>query len=319
MNIRSSCPICSSIENKIIFSFNYDYLLNVLNIDEELLKHVSFKKDSVSNIVMCAGCSSSYIREDFEIDQYFDSFFEINKAEFEENDRSNMSQGSRKTWGDKLMGKEYINNTILSILTTYSKKEYYSPIPEKPIKLLDFGCGWGNWLKSLSHYNFIDSYGYDINKFKINSLCQLGINAFSDMDEIRKIGSFDVIICNDVIEHTEDPKQIIEVLGSLLKSQGILYAAVPLFSSKDMIKASFKMQNRKRLKHFHLGHINYLTPAAYKSTLISYGFKPTNSQASSMIWSNGAIKSNLIGLLKFVFKVISYRFTSKYTNIWIKS
>ena len=318
MNIRS-CPICSSTKYKVIFSFDYDYVLNVLKLDAKLLELVDFKEGSFSNIVNCLSCNSSYIREDFEIDNNLDAYFELNQTDYQNKDHSNINQGVRKTWLDKLTGKEFVNNSILNILSAYCRKDLYSPIAEKPVKLLDFGCGWGNWLKQLTHYNFIDCYGYDINKFKVNSLNQLGINAFYDIDEIRKVGLFDIIICNDVIEHVDNPNQVMETLGSLIKPGGVLYAAVPRFSKKDMIKASLEMKKRKRLKLFHLGHINYLTPEAFKGAMATNGFKPINSQTTSITWVSGPIKSNLIGLAKFIIKIILYPFTSKYTNIWMKS
>ena len=317
MNIRK-CPICSSSQHEIIFSFDYDYVTKVLNLDAKLLDFVGFQDNSFSNIVKCLECNSSYVREDYEIDKNLDEYSKKNPGEFQDADRSNINQGVRKTWQDKLNGKEFVNNTLLNILTTYSIQKLSSPIPKTPIKVLDFGCGWGNWLKQMSNYNFIECYGYDINKFKVESLNQLKIKALDNINDIRLLGLFDVIICNDVIEHVDNPIQIIEELSSLLMPKGILYAAVPRFSNKNMVESALEMKKGKRLKLFHLGHINYLLPITFKKLMFSNGFKPINSQTSTISWVNGPIKSNLIGLIKFFIKIISFPFTSRYTNVWTK-
>ena len=121
MNIRN-CPICSSTKYKVIFSFDYDYVLNVLKLDAKLLELVDFKEGSFSNIVNCLSCNSSYIREDFEIDNNLDIYFELNQADYQNKDHSNINQGVRETWLDKLTGKEFVNNSILNIFIIYEEK-----------------------------------------------------------------------------------------------------------------------------------------------------------------------------------------------------
>lgn len=49
-----------------------------------------------------------------------------------------------------------------------------------------------------------------------------------------ELGAFDVITCNDVIEHVQDPERVIRVMAGMLRPGGTLFMEVP---NKDCIEA----------------------------------------------------------------------------------
>ena len=317
MNIRD-CPICGSTNHHPIFDFDYEYVSNVLSVDKELLDIINFKLDSVSTIVKCTDCHSSYVRNNFEVDLHNSEYFEFLSKSGKRQQEANTKQGKPKSWDDKSVGKELVNNSILNIIRAYIRKKTNSPIGNNQIQALDFGCGWGGWLKNFKNYEFINAHGFDINKNKVESVKTLGLNASSDIGEIRKLGPYDIIICNDVLEHVESPRDIIDTIESLLKPDGILYAAVPRFTISDMRNSISRMKKGKKLENFHLGHINYMTPEAFKGIMTDKGFQPFNSQTVSISWTGGINTINLIRALKSLTKIIHFMFSSKYCNTWTK-
>lgn len=99
--------------------------------------------------------------------------------------------------------------------------------PEKlyhyKFQFLDFGCGWGDTIKIAESFNF-ESYGYEIDKEKIKFLNK---NKVKSVDLIKDKKLFDIIMCNQVFEHLEDPLQSAKLISDRLKPNGILIISVP--------------------------------------------------------------------------------------------
>ena len=119
--------------------------------------------------------------------------------------------------------------------------KYYNPLSEKrynftikqinkfangrKLSILDIGCGMGNLsfpLAELGH----DVVGIDEDKELIEQ-CRRNNTyknlSFFNMD-VHKLegGSFDVVICCEVLEHTVSPSKVVSNIGKVLKSDGIL-------------------------------------------------------------------------------------------------
>jgi 2-polyprenyl-3-methyl-5-hydroxy-6-metoxy-1,4-benzoquinol methylase len=98
-------------------------------------------------------------------------------------------------------------------------------------KLLEIGCGPGYFLKSARDYGF-GVYGIDFNEAAIRHAQKLGLGNVA-VGSVLDIGkkfpaiTFDVVVLSSVLEHLENPKEIIQSVGSILTPQGILAIVVP--------------------------------------------------------------------------------------------
>lgn len=75
-------------------------------------------------------------------------------------------------------------------------------------KFLDIGCGEGHTIYAAASYKTEISAGYDINKdkkWKKNS----GIILTNKWEDLKKLGLFDIILINDVLDHAEDPLEVL--------------------------------------------------------------------------------------------------------------
>ena len=112
--------------------------------------------------------------------------------------------------------------------------KFVRSIVEQKIKcekltILDLGSGQGGTAKILSEENTVISL--DLNIFRLKSqedfkdnIQRINGNALTVP---LKPDSFDLIILQDVIEHVNDPKSLLNSLLSLLKKNGVLYLSTP--------------------------------------------------------------------------------------------
>ena len=92
-------------------------------------------------------------------------------------------------------------------------------------KILDFGCGAGDFLKVAQKYASSVT-GVELQKNYMEHLNENGINCFSDLSDIED-NSLDSIFLFHVLEHLPEPLEMLSILKSKLRDGGVLVAEVP--------------------------------------------------------------------------------------------
>jgi 2-polyprenyl-3-methyl-5-hydroxy-6-metoxy-1,4-benzoquinol methylase len=172
----------------------------------------------------------------------------------------------------------------LSLLKEVSKKD----------SIADIGSGSGDLAKVIKEkFNPKEIVCVD-NSFKnLRKVKKSGLKAvYSDVSKKINLKSsyFDVVICNQVLEHLINPDKCLIEINRILKDGGILLISVPnLCSFHNRILVLFGKQPTTippsnllnfgvpffREKMFFEGgrHLNGFSPAALKEMLYFYGFK----------------------------------------------
>jgi len=91
-------------------------------------------------------------------------------------------------------------------------------------KVCDFGCGYGNQVAVLSAYG-CDAVGIEANPSTLNAARKncVGLKvSFSETVSNDMLGTFDVVISQNSMEHFDDPEKTLWDMVSLLKPGGIL-------------------------------------------------------------------------------------------------
>lgn len=106
-------------------------------------------------------------------------------------------------------------------------------IKTKDLKILDYGCGFGQTLKKLKHNNYKNIYGVDINLQAIESCLsnnltvkKLNLENLNNPYDFK----FDVIILTHIIEHIKKDEIIntlVLIKEKFLSEEGKLLIAVP--------------------------------------------------------------------------------------------
>jgi SAM-dependent methyltransferase len=91
--------------------------------------------------------------------------------------------------------------------------------------VLDLGCSHGGFLAAFPDQWQRVGYDYDEGLFVIGRARGIELNSILKLDgESRK---FDVVMANQVVEHTRDPVGFLRRLASLLSENGVIYVEVP--------------------------------------------------------------------------------------------
>jgi len=109
-----------------------------------------------------------------------------------------------------------------------------------PAKILDVGCGDGEYLKKLKNLGF-ETYGVDINPRAVEVARRKGLNVFlGELHEAKYPDNFfDVIILKDVLEHVHSPTSVLEEAFRILKPGGILKVGGPSFGVEARMSSRF--------------------------------------------------------------------------------
>lgn len=134
-----------------------------------------------------------------------------------------------KRYFDLNYGREIIFHWIEDYTKKFEKNN-------KIFRILDIGCGWGQDLSCLLVISKnIELYGIEIDDEKIAACQQKDIMIFKINCETDRIpvndNFFDIIIINQVLEHTKEIFFICSEISRVLNKHGILIIGVPNLAS----------------------------------------------------------------------------------------
>jgi len=93
-------------------------------------------------------------------------------------------------------------------------------------RALDFGAGLGVTLRILEACG-LEAWGLDPSPSRQSYALGAGSHVAAAVDEIRASGPFDLLVCDNVLEHLPDPRGAIGTLGKLLAPGAVAFVSVP--------------------------------------------------------------------------------------------
>ncbi len=165
---------------------------------------------------------------------------------------------------------------ILSKNRHYKHNPWYSDHPTQKAKILengagktalDLGCGNGAYLEFVSKRGF-DVVGVDLDKTSLNAAKTRNFShkaeffnmTLADVHEKFPDLRFDVISAFEVVEHLDNPKEVIELIHKMLKPGGHFIGTLPSFE-RYLIK---KINMVYEVPPYHL---TYWTEKTWKNAL----------------------------------------------------
>jgi SAM-dependent methyltransferase len=135
-------------------------------------------------------------------------------------------------------------------------------------RLLDFGCGWGNYLAGARAAGF-DALGLEVDSAKIDFVRQHGFDAIQAdlLDGTLAADSFDAVIAQQVFEHLYDPVPHLVELRRILKPGGVLFLSVPNYGG-----LAAKIKGARWDMIAPVGHVRYFTRRTLTKFLVDHGF-----------------------------------------------
>jgi len=147
-------------------------------------------------------------------------------------------------------------------------------LPNQTLQVLDIGCGVGSISLYLAHKNH-QVTGLDIATQAISSANQakskLGIkNAkfmVQDINQIKLLNKYDLIILSEVIEHVADDKQLIHQIYKCLNKDGRLIITTPSINAPLFKLGLLKDFDQK------VGHLRRYSKNSLTKLIANSGFK----------------------------------------------
>ncbi len=113
----------------------------------------------------------------------------------------------------------------------YARPEIVALVPESARRVLDIGCGAGRLGEALKARQHAEVVGIEMNE-KAAAVARQRLDRVveGDVEELSldfEPGSFDAIVCGDVLEHLREPERLLRQARQWLTSEGCLVASIP--------------------------------------------------------------------------------------------
>lgn len=170
----------------------------------------------------------------------------------------------------KIYSKSYFNNKQEKayFYDAQKKLKLVKKYTQPPLRLLDWGCGLGQFLK-VAKTDGYRTTGYDISSYAASFVKNKhNIEVF---DKTYKLSGakFDLITAWDVIEHLPDFFKTLETINNMLDKNGLFFLTTPNLLSLEARLTGRLWYGYKKVPE----HLNFFSPKSIKTTLSQTGFK----------------------------------------------
>lgn len=172
-----------------------------------------------------------------------------------------------------------------------SRSEMLPFVPTSAKKILDVGCGQGDFAMLLKDKLKAEVWGADLNaesiKIAHNRLDKAIAGDFAQLLHELPDGYFDAICFNDVLEHFVDPYSVLSCVRSKLTVGGVVVSSIPnvryfrnlinLLYKKDWRYEDYGVMDRTHLRFFTEKSIRDMYDACGYSIVSMQGIGKTRS------------------------------------------
>lgn len=178
------------------------------------------------------------------------------------------------------------------------------PQPSAPPRVLDYGCGWGEWGRAALAAG-AETWGTELSATRRAACERLGLRVVADTE--LPDACFDLISADQVFEHLPAPRATLALLAAKLRPGGVIRLAVPNARDIASVVPDFDREVvRPRLGRLNpvapLEHLNGFTTAALIRLASSCGLvrriPSWSALLSTLRWPPGArAKAKQVALL----------------------
>ncbi len=141
------------------------------------------------------------------------------------------------------------------------------------VKVLDFGMGWGNWCQLAKGFG-CDVAGFETSPLRLAWAEQIGVRTVT-WDEIAA-ETFDYINVEQVLEHVDDPRAIVQHLRGALTPRGLIKLSGPdAWRVKELARARAYERGWRAMSVVQpLEHLNAFTGRSLTALAATCGLRP---------------------------------------------
>jgi len=158
---------------------------------------------------------------------------------------------------------------------TQKRPEMLKSLPERRTRTLEIGCAEGNFLLSLDGTE--ETWGIEPSssaRVAGSRLTRVFESTFDEAEPHLPLGYFDVIVCDDVIEHMQDHDKFFDSIVKRIAPGGVLVGSIP---NVRYYNNMFQMLLEKDWHYTDSGildrtHMGYFTEKSLKACMARHGF-----------------------------------------------
>lgn len=146
---------------------------------------------------------------------------------------------------------------------------------QESLRALDFGCGVGVTSRMLSCAG-VETFGYDSSRSRADYVKSKAFTIVRDEQTISEHGPYDIIVCDNVLEHVSQPLQTAGFLASVGRSDAVLYVSVPDYEGPfiEQQLAAIRAGHAVDMSLNPWEHLNYFSLFHLDNLLAKHGFFP---------------------------------------------
>lgn len=188
----------------------------------------------------------------------------------------------------------------------YGRREMLPFVPEGAMRILEVGCGEGEFAANLKaerpvHVTGIEPFAAAARVASSRLDRVLDVNVNAGILDLRD-QQFDCIVCNDVLEHLVDPWDTLKRLRPLMAPGGMLVASLPNMRYMPVLK-EFVLKGEWRYVDegvMDRTHLRFFTRKSMQALFEESGYQVTQMQGINAIqfpWKFGLLNTLTLGAL----------------------
>ncbi|HIK26379.1 MAG: class I SAM-dependent methyltransferase [Thermosynechococcus sp. Uc] len=161
-------------------------------------------------------------------------------------------------------------------------------------QILEIGCGKGDFLLE-ARKNYWEVQGTELSERGAQLCIDKGIKTHYGTlrEDLFPSNYFDVIIAIEVIEHINNPRELIYQISRFLRRGGLFYCTTPNFNSI----VRYILQEKYSIIHYP-EHLCYYTPKTLRELMVKNGFLCKKVETTGIDFDRLFPKKELRNLLK---------------------
>ena len=181
---------------------------------------------------------------------------------------------------DQIINPEICNDYSLSEkVFDFNRKDFNRtmellPDSSKVKKALDYGAGWGTWAM-IAREQIQEVHCYETSPIRKEFIQKTGLNLIEKISQISNADKYELINCQEVLEHVPNPKDVLKLLRDALTDDGAIWLTVPACPPDYFQKQAemiSKGQNSKEINPWE--HLNYFTTKTLQEMCKEVGLVP---------------------------------------------
>ena len=162
---------------------------------------------------------------------------------------------------------------------THLRPEMLALLPDSAKTVLDVGCGEGVFAKQIKDKNNAEAWGIELMEEPAQLAAKVLDNVFVGpyqkfLDDLPD-DYFDVVYCNDVLEHLVDPYSFLGGLKSKLSANGVVISSIPNIRYLDAFQKIILQKKFEYQEHgiFDKTHLRFFTKSSIAQMYKDQGYE----------------------------------------------